>query len=145
MKTTKRRLLRRNPTLAQVRASVSRGASATAKHARSAYAYAAPRAKAAAKSTAAAAKRGAIATAAAAKRGAKRAAPHLARGARAAAARFDAYAARPNPKRAPIDHKFAGSLFSAGQRSTALAYLRGSLTKGTARELAAAKVRKAKR
>jgi len=91
MKTTKRRPLRRNPTLAQVRASVSRGASATAKHARS------------------------------------------------------AYAARPNPKRAPIDHKFAGSLFSAGQRSTALAYLRGTVTKTTARELAAAKVRKAKR
>lgn len=52
---------------------------------------------------------------------------------------------RDNPKRAPIDHKFAGSLFSAGQRSTALAYLRGTITKGTARELAAAKVRKARR
>jgi hypothetical protein len=51
--------------------------------------------------------------------------------------------ARPNPKRSPIDHKFAGSLFSAGQRSTALAYLRGTITKGTARELAAGK--KAKR
>ena len=52
--------------------------------------------------------------------------------------------ARPNPKRAP-DHKFAGSLFSAGEPKVALAYLRGTLAKGTARELVAAKIKKARR
>lgn len=126
--------VRDNPTLAQVRAAASRGASAAARGARSAYAYAAPRAKAAAR-----------ATAAAAKRGAKRAAPHVARGARAVAGRLDAYAARENPSRGPIDHKFAGSLFSAGQPKIALAYLRGTMAKGTARELVAAKLKKARR
>ena len=52
--------------------------------------------------------------------------------------------ARPNPKRAPIDHKFAGSLFSAGEPKVALAYLRGTMAKGTARELVAAKLKKAR-
>lgn len=47
-----------------------------------------------------------------------------------------------NPSRKPIDHKFAGALFSAGQSKTALAYLRGTLTKSTARELAAGKKRR---
>lgn len=47
-----------------------------------------------------------------------------------------------NPSRGPIDHKFAGSLFSAGHPKTALAYLRGTLTKSTARELAAGKKRR---
>jgi hypothetical protein len=129
-----KRTARDNPTLAQVRAAASRGASAAARGARSAYAYAAPRAKAAAR-----------ATAAAAKRGAKRAAPHVARGARAVAGRLDAYAARENPSRGPIDHKFAGSLFSAGEPKVALAYLRGTMAKGTARELVAAKLKKARR
>jgi len=53
--------------------------------------------------------------------------------------------ARPNPKRAPIDHEFAGSLFSAGEPKVALAYLRGTMAKGTARELVAAKLKKARR
>lgn len=47
-----------------------------------------------------------------------------------------------NPSRKPIDHKFAGALFSAGHSKTALAYLRGTLTKSTARELAAGKKRR---
>lgn len=47
-----------------------------------------------------------------------------------------------NPSRKPIDHKFAGALFSAGQSKTALAYLRGTITKSTARELAAGKRRR---
>lgn len=47
-----------------------------------------------------------------------------------------------NPDRKPIDHKFAGALFSAGHSKTALAYLRGTLTKSTARELAAGKKRR---
>jgi len=47
-----------------------------------------------------------------------------------------------NPSRGPIDHKFAGALFSAGHPKTALAYLRGTLTKSTARELAAGKKRR---
>jgi len=47
-----------------------------------------------------------------------------------------------NPSRKAIDHKFAGALFSAGHSKTALAYLRGTLTKSTARELAMAKPRK---
>lgn len=47
-----------------------------------------------------------------------------------------------NPSRKAIDHKFAGALFSAGHSKTALAYLRGTLTKSTARELAAGKKRR---
>lgn len=47
-----------------------------------------------------------------------------------------------NPARRAIDHKFAGALFSAGHPKTALAYLRGNITKTTARELAMAKPRK---
>jgi hypothetical protein len=47
-----------------------------------------------------------------------------------------------NPSRRPVDHKFAGSLFSAGHPKIALAYLGGSLTKTTARDLAASKKRK---
>lgn len=46
---------------------------------------------------------------------------------------------RDNPSRKPVDHKFAGQLFSAGEPKTALAYLRGNLTKTTARELVAGK------
>lgn len=47
-----------------------------------------------------------------------------------------------NPSRKPIDHKFAGELFSSGHSKTALAYLRGTLTKSTARELVAGKKRR---
>ena len=55
---------------------------------------------------------------------------------------IDADVALENPARKPIDHKFAGALFSAGHSKTALAYLRGTLTKSTARELAAGKKRR---
>lgn len=50
--------------------------------------------------------------------------------------------ANPAPKN--IDHKFAGSLFSVDP-TLAMGYLRGSMSKGTARDLAKAKLSKAKR
>ncbi len=62
--------------------------------------------------------------------------------ARAFAAQWNRDQRVENPSRKPIDHKFAGALFSAGHPKTALAYLRGTLTKSTARELAAGKKRR---
>jgi hypothetical protein len=50
---------------------------------------------------------------------------------------------RPNPAPKNIDHKFAGSLFSVDP-TLAMGYLRGSMSKGTARDLAKAKLAKAK-
>ena len=49
----------------------------------------------------------------------------------------------PNPAPKNIDHKFAGSLFSVDP-TLAMGYLRGSMSKGTARDLAKAKLAKAK-
>jgi hypothetical protein len=50
---------------------------------------------------------------------------------------------RSNPAPKNIDHKFAGSLFSVDP-TLAMGYLRGSMSKGTARDLAKAKLLKAK-
>jgi hypothetical protein len=50
---------------------------------------------------------------------------------------------RSNPAPKNIDHKFAGSLFSVDP-TLAMGYLRGSMSKGTARDLAKAKLSKAK-
>jgi len=62
--------------------------------------------------------------------------------ARAFASHWNSDQRHENPSRRAIDHKFAGALFSAGHPKTALAYLRGTLTKSTARELAAGKKRR---
>lgn len=51
---------------------------------------------------------------------------------------------RSNPSPKNIDHKFAGSLFSVDP-TIAMGYLRGSMSKGTARALAKSKLSKAKR
>ena len=51
--------------------------------------------------------------------------------------------ARDNPTRKPIDHKFAGQLLSA-DRQLGVAYIKGTVTKGTARDLLAGKRKKSR-